>query len=125
MITSSNSLFRERDAQSNARRLLHAMGGFGLSRVRTELERWGIVTSVPPHPVQPSCHPPTHRYLGNALVSTHRQMNIPTPPVQVGPHCRLRGLHEQETQQTVALLRDVPQPLLAGAGVLTRNHAHI
>ena len=36
-------------------------------------------------------------------------MNIPAPPVQVGPHCRLRGLHEQETQQTVALLRDVPQ----------------
>src|SRR5262249_36156812 len=105
--------------------LLHALGGFQLSRVRTKLERWRIVTSVPPHPVQPSCHPPTHRYLGNAPVSTHRQMNIPAPPVQVGPHCRLRGLHEQETQPTVALLRDVPQPLLAGAGVLTRTHAYV
>jgi len=39
--------------------LLHAMGDFGLSRVRTELERWRIVTTIPPHPVQPDAetHP--------------------------------------------------------------------
>src|SRR5258706_8805066 len=39
MITSSDSLFRERDAQSCVRVLLHTMYGSELSRVRTELGR--------------------------------------------------------------------------------------
>ena len=87
--------------------LLHAMGGFGLSRVRTELERWRIVTSVPPHPVQPSCHPPTHRYLGNALVSTHCQVNVATAPFRVDTCRRLSRFYQQETQQRIALLADM------------------
>ena len=32
---------------------------------------------------------------------------------------------EQEAQQGVALLADLPQPLLAGAGVLARNHSQV
>jgi hypothetical protein len=32
---------------------------------------------------------------------------------------------QQESQQGVASLADVPQPLLAGTGVLTRNHPHV
>jgi hypothetical protein len=39
MITSSDSLCRERDAQSSGRSLLHTMSGTELSRVRTELHR--------------------------------------------------------------------------------------
>src|SRR5277367_4737921 len=38
--------------------------------------------------------------------------------------CRLGCLHQQEAQQGIALLADVPQPLLASTGVLTRNHPH-
>src|SRR5882757_737945 len=38
MITSSNSLCREQDAQPSARCLLHTMSGIELSRVRTELQ---------------------------------------------------------------------------------------
>jgi serine/threonine protein kinase len=39
--------------------------------------------------------------------------------------CRLGRLHQQEPQQGIALLADVPQPLLASTGVLTRNHPHV
>ena len=37
----------------------------------------------------------------------------------------LGRFHQQEAQQGTALLADVPQPLLAGTGVLTRNHPHV
>ena len=107
------------------RRLLHTMSGTELSHVRTELERRRIRTSVPPHPVQANPQLPPHRDLGNALVPTHRQMNVPTSPLRIASCCRLGGLHQQESQQGVALFADVPQPLLAGTGVLTRNHPHI
>src|SRR6202040_1403938 len=39
--------------------------------------------------------------------------------------CCLGRLHQQEAQQGTALLADVPQPLLASTGVLTRNHPHV
>src|ERR1035437_4374260 len=39
--------------------------------------------------------------------------------------CRLSCFHQQEAQQGIALLADVPQPLLAPTGVLTRNHPHV
>ena len=105
--------------------LLHAMSGTELSHVRTELERRRIRTSIPPHPVQAIPQLPPHRYLGNALVSAHRQVNVSTAPVRIASCCRLGGLHQQETQQGIALLADVPQPLLATTGVLAGNHAHV
>ena len=37
--------------------LLHAMSGTELSRVRTELERLRILTTIPPHPVQTDSQP--------------------------------------------------------------------
>src|SRR6202521_2674084 len=107
------------------RRLLHTMSGTELSHVRTELERRRILTSIPPHPVQANPQLPPHRYLSNALVSTHRQVNIPASPLRIASYWRLGGLHQQESQQGVALFADVPQPLLAGTGVLTRNHPHV
>ena len=55
--------------------LLPAMSGTELSHVRTELERRRIRTSIPPHPVQANPQLPPHRYLGNALVSAHRQVH--------------------------------------------------
>jgi len=48
--------------------LLHTMSGTELSRVRTELHRRRILTTVPPHPVQADSQPAPHRYLGNAFV---------------------------------------------------------
>src|SRR6202790_2713784 len=107
------------------RRLLHTMSGTELSHVRTELERRRIPTTIPPHPVQANPQLPPHRYLGNALVPTHRQVNVTTSPLRIASCCRLGALHQQEAQQGTALLADVPQPLLASTGVLTRNHPHI
>src|SRR6266850_7153684 len=105
--------------------LLPTMSDTELSRVRTELERPRILTAIPPHPVQANRQPAPHRYLGNAPVPTHRQVHVPTSPLRIASCCRLGGLHQQEAQQGVALFADVPQPLLASTGVLTRNHPHV
>jgi hypothetical protein len=107
------------------RRLLHTMSGTELSHVRTELERRRILTTIPPHPVQANSKTPSHRYLGNAFVTTHRQVHVPTSPLRIASCCRLSGLRPQEAQQGVALFADVPKPLLAGSRVLTRNHPHV
>ncbi len=40
--------------------LLHTMSGSELSRVRTELQRLRIPTTIPPHPVQPNRQPASH-----------------------------------------------------------------
>src|SRR6266478_3900405 len=105
--------------------LLHAMSGTELSRVRTELHRWRILAAISPHPVQADSQPAPHRYLGNTLVPSHRQVNVPTSPVRIVPRSRLRSLHQQEAQQRIALLADVPEPLLLATGVLTGDHPHV
>ena len=46
-------------------------------------------------------------------------------PLRIFPRRCLGRLHQQEAQQGVALLADVPQALLTSTGVFTRNHAHI
>ncbi len=56
--------------------LLPTMSDTELSRVRTELERLRILIAIPPHPVQADRQPAPHRYLGKALVPTHRQVLI-------------------------------------------------
>src|ERR1700682_3320033 len=107
------------------RRLLHTMSGTELSHVRTELKRRRILTTIPPHPVQANSKTPSPRYLGNTCVTTHRQVHVPTSPLRIASCCRLGGLHQQEAQQGIALLGDVPPPLLVSTGVLTRNHPHV
>src|SRR5579862_9853380 len=99
MITSSNSPLQG-SGMPNHRRdvLLHTMSSGELSRVRTELQRWRIRTSVPPHPVQANRQSASHRYLPNALVPTHRQMLVATPPIGVAARGDLRGLHQQTAQ---------------------------
>jgi hypothetical protein len=105
--------------------LLRAMSGTELSHVRTELERRRILTTIPPHPVQANPQLPPHRDFGNAPAPTHRQVSVMTSPLRIDSCCRLGCLHQQEAQQGIALLADVPQPLLASSGILARNHPHI
>src|SRR6266478_7874245 len=88
--------------------LLRTMSGIELSRVRTELHRRRILAAISPHPVQADSQPAAHRYLGNAFVPTHRQVNVPTLPVRTIPGSCLSSLHQQEAQQGVALPADVP-----------------
>jgi len=59
------------------------------------------------------------------LWPAHRQVHVPTSPVGMDTRRRLGRLHQQEAQQGIALLADVPQALLAGTRVLTRNHSHV
>jgi len=101
--------------------LLHTMSGTELSHVRTELKRWRIVATIPPHPVQANPQTASQRNFGNTLVPTHCQMYVATSPLRVDACRGLCCLYQQESQQRVALLGDVPQALLAGTGVLTRT----
>src|SRR5258708_20823137 len=102
--------------------LLHAMSGTELSRVRTELHRRRILAAISPHPVQADSQPARHRYLGNAFVPTHRQVNVPTSPVRIVPRSCLSSLHQQEAQQGVTSLADMPYPWLAATAVSPEEH---
>src|SRR5882762_9615142 len=102
--------------------LLHAMSGSELSRVRTETDQLRIVPTVAPHPVQMNSEFPGHCCLGNVLVSTHRQVHIPSPPVRV---TLCRYLLGEAAQQRIALLTEMSQSLLAGTGVLARDESNV
>ncbi len=78
--------------------LLHAMSGYELSRVRTELDHLRIVPTIAPHPVQPNGKFPGHGHFGNSFFSAHHQVQIATPPVRVTPCGCLRCFHQQKTQ---------------------------
>ena len=78
--------------------LFHAMSGYELSRVRTELDHLRIVPAIAPHPVQPNGKFSGHGYFGNSFFPAHHQVQIPTPPVWVTPCGRLRCLHQQKAQ---------------------------
>jgi hypothetical protein len=101
--------------------LVHTMSGNELSRVRTELSKLLIVPFSSPHPVQPNRQLASHRHLRNALLPTHRQVDVPTFPIWIRTHRRLRCLHQQEPQQSAALLADVSQSLPARTGILLRE----
>src|SRR5271156_6513723 len=122
MITSSNSLGRERDAQSFGRRSTSRHVRF---RAFPRSNR-----------IQPTAHIANHCATSSTTErrvswpwplwqffspGAHRQVHIAAPPVWVTPCGRLRRFPQQVAQQCVALLADVSQPLLAGAGVLTGN----
>jgi hypothetical protein len=104
--------------------LLHAISGTELSRVRTELYKLLILPSSSPHPVQENPQPASHGYFGNVPLPTHGQVSIMTSP---SPHysVRLPVLPPLARSATTNCPADVSQPLLAAAGVLTRNHPRI
>src|SRR5258708_20409417 len=52
-------------------------------------------------------------------------MEVATPPVRVAPCRRLGRFYQQETQQCIALLADVSQPLMVSTGVFTGNQPNV
>jgi hypothetical protein len=54
--------------------LVHAMSGYELSRVRTELYGLRILPAVAPYPAQPNDEPTCHGHFGNAPFPPHRQV---------------------------------------------------
>ena len=89
--------------------LLHTMAISGLSRVRTELSQLLVIPFLPHHPVQANCQLPRHRHLGDLPASSQRHVTVLTPPLRIAAYRDLRRFHQQETQQRVALFRDVSQ----------------
>ena len=69
--------------------LLHTMYGTELSRVRTALNGLRILAAISPHPIQLNRQSAPHGYLGNVLVSTHRQVYVATSTVGMDTRCDL------------------------------------
>src|ERR1700752_686880 len=99
MITSSKSLLRRSGMPNHVHGVLvHAMSGYELSRVRTELHPLCVVPIIPPHPIQPNRESSRHGHLGDVSLPTHRQVHIPSSPVRITAHRGLCCFCQQETQ---------------------------
>ena len=108
MITSSNSPAKGSGMPNHyGGDLLHTMGMSGLSRVRTELLHLVVIPAATPHPVQLDRQLPGHRDFGDLAPAAHGQGKELAAPLRIAAHCHLRGFHQQEAQQHVALLADV------------------
>ena len=75
--------------------LLPTVSDSELSRVRTELEGRRVLAAIPPHPIQASSQPSSHRYLGNAPLPAYGQVSIAAPPVRVTTYGGLCCLPQQ------------------------------
>ena len=65
--------------------LLRAMSGTELSRVRPNSNdcEYSHIHPATSSTTSPDRQPASHRYLGNALVSSHRQVDVPTSSVRM------------------------------------------
>ena len=97
----------------------------GLSRMRTELSQLLVIPSLAPHPVHANRQPPRHGDLGDLSSSPHRQMEILAAPFRDTAYRDVGRFHQQETQQRVALFRDVSQPSPLPAGLLQRHQPQV
>ena len=105
--------------------LLHTMDDSRLSRVRTELQMLLIVVALPPHPVEADGQSASHRHLSDGPLTTLAQMDVATSPVGIVANGGLGCLRQQVAHQRVALLGDVPQSPVVGAGVFLRDETQV
>src|SRR5271157_6210383 len=111
MITTSNSPVKGSGIPNQLLGVLpHTIACSELSRVRTELFQLLVIPSFAPHPIHPNRESPRHGDLGDLSSPSHRQVKILTAPLRIAAHRNLSRFHQQETQQRVALFRDVSQP---------------
>jgi len=89
--------------------------------MRTALPDVLIIFPGAQHPIQPHRQLVGNRHLGHTVMLGRRQAQILPMPARVVPLRRARRLHQQPAQQRVALLADVSQTALVGAGILRRN----
>jgi hypothetical protein len=96
--------------------LIHAISGYELSRVRTELYRLRILAAVPPHPVQ------TH---GPMVVNQPQYTRVEGADIvmqsfgPVSPLHRFGGLSYSSSARQTPVLASRPGAILAGAPVQT------
>src|SRR5437660_8880641 len=108
MITNSNSLFRERDAQSFGRRPTSRHGRARALPRSAVFNQLRILPIVAPHPVQPNSEYSGHAHFGNSFFPAHHQLPTPTTPVRVARARSLRCISHQEAQQFIDFLPDDP-----------------
>ena len=92
-----------------------------LSRVRTELDPLLVIPSLTHHPAQVHRQSPGHRDFGGFPSSPHHEVAILATTLRLTAHRDLRGFHQQEAQQHVALLADVSQSAPIAARLLLRE----
>ena len=105
--------------------LLSAIEMSGLSRVRTELVQLAVVPALAPHPVQRHRQFSRHRDLRDLPSAAHGQVQESTAPLRLTSYRNLRRLHQQKSQQRIALLADVTQSAPLAARLLRRYQSHI
>src|SRR5215831_4606683 len=96
-----------------------------LPHVRTELLPLLVIPLPPPHPEQPDRQLACHSDLGSGVIAADSQVRVLPAPGIIDASGTQRGLAQQETEQSVALLADVTQTPVLRAGVLTRNQSQI
>src|SRR5260370_16898196 len=94
MITNSNSLFRERDAQSSGRRLTSRHGRARALPRSIVFNQLRILPIVAPHPVQPNSEFSGHGHFGNSFFPPHHQLHIPTSPFRLPPCVSLHSFSQ-------------------------------
>src|SRR6202047_4866496 len=108
MITTSNSSVKRSGIPIQLLDvLLHTIAMSGLSRVRTELFQLLVIPFLAHHPVQANRQFPRHGDLGDFPSPPHGQVEILAAPFREAARRHLRRFHQQETQQSVALFRDM------------------
>src|SRR5450432_928242 len=126
MITSSNSPVKRIGIPNQFLGVLpHTIAISGLSRVRTELAQLLVIPSLAHHPVQTNRKFSRHRDFGDLPPSPQRHVTVLTPPFGKTPHGHLRRLYQQETQQRVALFRDVSKSPPLPTRIFQRHQSQI
>ena len=125
MITNSNSLFRERDAHSSARRSTSRHVRYrAVPRTNRTLKTANTHNhSATSSTTEPPVGAPSLPWQCSCVDASPGACTDVASP-DVSRRC-LGRLHQQEAQQGIALLADVTQSLLASTGVFTRNHPHV
>ena len=90
----------------------------GFSTLRTELFHLLVIPFLAHHPVKANRQFSCHRHPGNLPSPPHGQVEKPAAPLRITADRDLRRLHQQETQQRVALFGDVSQSSPISARVL-------
>ena len=128
MIMTANSLSREGSGapQSKNRCSPHTKRVLiGLPHVRTGLGRGRRIFGFAPQPVQTHRQSARHGGDGDIALPPHGQMDETPPPPGIAAHRCLGRLYQQVTQQRVALLAEMSQTLLPGAGIFAGNQSQI
>lgn len=91
--------------------------------MRTAVHDLFVVLPGAQHPIETNCQCVGNSRFGHAEMPVHRQTQILPVPTRILALCLGCSLHQQLAQQSIALLGDVPHPLLMFAA--GHHHARL